>query len=427
MSRLEVTLPFKPRPWQLPLINDQAKRIVAVVHRRAGKSTGLMWRGLKRALVCPLPRPRVLHLLPYAVQWERTGLWDQLEQAAKAIPGAEIRKGERRVILPNGGSFQAGGFDNPDSWRGGYADEVIVDEYDDMPAALIPLVIEPMLADRDGTLVRSGTPKGLGQLRDAYERAGHAEGHSRYRLTYRDTGALTEAAIARLRTEMSEEEFAQELEVSFDAPNSGSIYGKQLQQAERDGRLGEVPYDPRLPLFTSWDLGMRDATSIWWFQISRSGQWRWIDFEQGFGAGLDHYAAAIRSRGWPVTAHYLPHDIEVREMGSGKSRRSVLEGLGVRPVRVVAAANPLDRISAARLVLPKSWIDAKRCALGLKQLWAYRRAWDERLGVFSAQPVHDAASHAADAFGTGVQGAREPRDDVARPGRADWNPYEVAA
>src|SRR4249919_1232573 len=91
-TRQTVTLPFAPRPWQAKLIDDRAPRIVAVVHRRAGKSTALMWRGLKRALTEKKSLPRVVHILPYGVMWQRTGLWDQLVRAAEAIPGAVARR-----------------------------------------------------------------------------------------------------------------------------------------------------------------------------------------------------------------------------------------------------------------------------------------------------------------------------------------------
>jgi hypothetical protein len=190
MSELAVTLPFAPRPWQLTLIDDPAPRIVAVVHRRAGKSLGLMWRGLKRALTEPKPMARVVHILPYGVQWQRTGLWDQLTQAADALRGAVVRRSEMAIRLPNGAVFQCGGADNVDSWRGGYADECIIDEFDDTPAALVPLVIEPMLADRGGTLIRSGTPKGRGLLRAAYDRARTDPGYSSYLLDYTKTSTL---------------------------------------------------------------------------------------------------------------------------------------------------------------------------------------------------------------------------------------------
>ena len=196
-DRQTITLPFAPRPWQIKLINDPAPRIVAVVHRRAGKSTGLMWRGLKRALTEKKTLPRVVHILPYGVMWQRTGLWDQLARAADGIPGAVVRRSELAIKLPNGGVYQAGGADNPDSWRGGAADECIVDEADDTPASLVPLVIEPMLADRAGVLVRSGTPKGRGILQAAYDRAKITPGYSAYLLDYKATGALSSEAIDR--------------------------------------------------------------------------------------------------------------------------------------------------------------------------------------------------------------------------------------
>jgi hypothetical protein len=205
----KLVLPFRPRKWQRGLLDDPAPRIVAVVHRRAGKSTALMWMGIKRCLTEPKPLPRVVHILPYGVMWSRTGLWDQLVRAAECVPGAEIRKSSMSIRFANGSVFQAGGADNQDSWRGSGADLVIIDEFDDTPPSMVPLVIEPMLADRDGVLVRSGTPKGKGLLQAAYERAKITPGHSAYLLDYTKTGALTDVAIARLREEMSDEEFAQ--------------------------------------------------------------------------------------------------------------------------------------------------------------------------------------------------------------------------
>src|SRR5678815_999197 len=334
-ERQSITLPFAPRPWQRPLIDDRAPRIVAVVHRRAGKSTGLMWRGLKRALTDKKPLPRVVHILPYGVMWSRTGLWDQLTRAADAIPGATVRRSEMLVRLPNGGIYQAGGADNPDSWRGGYADECIIDEADDTPPSLVPLVIEPMLADRDGTLVRSGTPKGRGVLQAAYDRARITEGHSAYLLDYTKTGALSAEAIGRLRTEMSEEEFAQELECSFNAPNSGSYYGKLMDEAERAGRITSVPHDPALKVWTAWDLGVDDSTAIWCCQITRGGEWRLIDYIEDSGVGLDHYVRLLQQRPYVYEKHLLPHDAKVRELGSGKARTETLHSLGVNPTRIV--------------------------------------------------------------------------------------------
>jgi phage terminase large subunit len=424
-ERQSITLPFAPRPWQRPLIDDRAPRIVAVVHRRAGKSTGLMWRGLKRALTDKKPLPRVVHILPYGVMWSRTGLWDQLTRAADAIPGATVRRSEMLVRLPNGGIYQAGGADNPDSWRGGYADECIIDEADDTPPSLVPLVIEPMLADRDGTLVRSGTPKGRGVLQAAYDRARITEGHSAYLLDYTKTGALSAEAIGRLRTEMSEEEFAQELECSFNAPNSGSYYGKLMDEAERAGRITSVPHDPALKVWTAWDLGVDDSTAIWCCQITRGGEWRLIDYIEDSGVGLDHYVRLLQQRPYVYEKHLLPHDAKVRELGSGKARTETLHSLGVNPTRIVRQHSVADGINAVRLVLPRAWFDAERCAKGINALRHYRREWAEAAQTWRSSPVHDHASHGADAARYLCLGARE--DEPKPIERVAKEPWEYAA
>jgi len=416
-ARKQIVLPFAPRPWQAPLIDDKAPRIVAVVHRRAGKSTGLMWRGFKRALTEKKPLPRVVHLLPFNVMWKRTGLWDQVARAADAIPGAEAMRSELVVKFPNGGVYQCGGADNPDAWRGGYADEVIADEFDDMPPALVPLVIEPMLADRAGVLVRSGTPKGRGILQAAYDRARTTPGYNSYLLDYTKTGALSSEAIETLRREMTEEEFAQELECSFEAPNSGSYYGRLMNAAEAAGRITHVPYDPRLPVWTSWDLGIDDSTAIWCLQITGTGEWRLIDYIEDSGAGLDHYVELLRERGYRYHMHILPHDAEVRDLGSGRSRRETLHSMGLMPSRVLSAASVADGINAVRMILPSCWFDAEKCALGIRALRHYRREWNEAAQTWRAQPVHDHASHGADSMrylAIGVHaGARQPEDKPA--------------
>ena len=429
-QRKTLVLPFAPRDWQRPLIDDDAKRIVAVVHRRAGKSTALMWRGLKRCLTERKSKhPRVVHILPYGVQWQRTGLWDDLVRAAEQLPDAIVRRSEMSIRLPNGGVYQCGGADNPDVWRGGAADEVIIDEFDDTPQSMVPLVIEPMLADRDGTLVRSGTPKGRGLLQAAYDRAKITPGYSSYLLDYKATGALSVEAIDRLRGEMSEEEFAQELECSFSSPNSGSYYGKLMDEAERDGRVCHVPHDPALKVWTSFDLGIDDSTAIWCCQITRGGEWRLIDYIEDSGAGLDHYARLLQARPYVYEKHLLPHDAAVRELGSGRSRTETLHGLGVRPTRGVGAHSVADGINAVRMILPRAWFDAEKCAKGIHALRHYRREWNEAAQTWRSAPVHDHASHGADSMRYLALGVREARPEsidsiLTRPLREPVTMYE---
>lgn len=427
MTAKLITLPFTPRPWQIPLIEDRKRNMVAVVHRRAGKSTAFIWRGLRKALTedrrhIPAARrnlkadpPRVVHVLPAQVMWQRTGLWDKVARAAEGIPGAVPMKSVFRVELPNGGIYQCGGMDKPDSWRGGYADEIIEDEADDVIASGLDMVVEPMLSDYDGSRVKIGTPKGNGRLAAAYDAAGHDPTSSRFLLPWQETGALDSAQIERLRGTLDAEEFAQEMECSFTAPNSGSYYGRWLDDALRDERICRVTYDPRLPVYTGWDLGMDDYTAIWWFQRSPGGEWRWLEYFEDNRSSLDYYAKIIHAKPYAYGRHYLPHDIEVQEMSTGKSRKATLLGLNVRPIKVVSAANPADRVSAGRMILPRSFFDSKGCEVGLKVLRGYRRQWNEHMGVWRADPVHDGSSHGADAFGTGVQGSTSPEDEMRMP------------
>jgi hypothetical protein len=309
--------------------------------------------------------------------------------------------------FPNGSVWQAGGADNPDSWRGGGADLVVVDEMDDTPPSLVPLVIEPMLADRNGTLVRSGTPKGNGLLQSAYDKAMTTPGHSAYLLDYKATGALSDDAIERLRAEMSPEEFAQELECSFEAPNSGSYYGGLMDEAARDNRITHVPHDPALKVWTGWDLGIDDSTAIWCCQITKSGEWRMIDYIEDSGAGLDHYVKLLQARPYIYERHILPHDAAVRELGSGKSRTETLHALGVRPTRQCKSHSVADGINAVRMVIPRAYFDAERTAKGIHALRHYRREWNEGAQAWRSSPVHDHASHGADSARYLALGVRE--------------------
>lgn len=437
MRRTEIILPFTPRPWQVPLLDDPAARIVAVVHRRAGKSTGLMWRGIKRGLThqrAHLPPARrrlkaepvrIVHTLPQQVQWERTGLWDRLARGAASIEGAKVEKGQRRIVLPNGAVYQTGGLDNPDGWRGGYADEIIIDEYDDTAAEGLAVVVEPMLSDFEGVLLRSGTPKGYGRLKEAYDEAGVLPGHSRYLLTWRDTGEMSDAALERMRTEMTEEEFAQEFECSFDAPNSGAYYAKLMQAAETQGRICFCPADPLLEVVTAWDLGIGDSTAIWFVQ-QLGPQVRVIDYLEASGVGLDWYVREIARREYRYGEHLLPHDAAARELGTGKSREEMLREAKIGRLRVLARSDVDDGIQAVRRLLPRCVFAEATTVKGRKALWGYRREWDEQGQAFRPRPVHDWASHGADAFRTLAMGLRPSGSDAVHlPARAAaWDPYE---
>jgi hypothetical protein len=176
----------------------------------------------------------------------------------------------------------------------------------------------------------------------------------------------------------------------------GQIYRTELQAAYEADRIGKVPYDPRLPVHTSWDLGVSDSTSITFYQ--RNGREVWvIDYYEAQGEGLPHYAGVLQARGYVYGNHYAPHDIQVRELGSGKSRIETAASLGIKFV-LVPNIGLEDGINAARMLLPRVWFDATKAARLLDCLRHYRRDYNQQLGELKTRPVHDWASHGADSF-----------------------------
>jgi len=222
------------------------------------------------------------------------------------------------------------------------------------------------------------------------------------------TDVFTPVQLARERRELiaetgSEEEgearFSTEYLVDFDAAAPGAYYGSLLRDAEQAGRIGRVPHDPGLKVDTAWDLGIDDYTAIWFLQqVGR--EVRAIDYFETSCEGLQAIVrSAIAGKPFVYGAHYLPHDVMVRELGAaGRSRFETLGGLGVSPIEVGAATDPEDRVNAVRQLIPITWFDAEKCARGLDRLRAYRKRWNAKTRSY-AGPLHDAASHGADAFG----------------------------
>src|SRR5512135_7100 len=216
-------------------------------------------------------------------------------------------------------------------------------------------------------------------------------------LTIHDTKPLSDADIAAERREgMSDELIQQEYFCSFEGVQVGAYYGKQLKQAEDEGRISRVPYEPELAVETWWDLGIGDSTAIWFTQ-SVGREVRVIDYYEASGEGLPHYAKKLQELPYVYASHNAPHDIEVRELGSGRSRKETASALGIA-FKVVPQLGLEDGIEAARSFLSRCWFDQDKCRRGLDALASYHKAYDEKLKDWKSYPQHDWSSHAADAF-----------------------------
>ena len=189
----------------------------------------------------------------------------------------------------------------------------------------------------------------------------------------------------------------------------GAIYRNELLAVDKTSRITRVPYDPLKPVHTFWDLGFGDNTSIWFVQ-SFPFEFRLIDFISASLQSLQYYIKALQERPYVYGTDYLPHDARAHELGSGKSIEEQLRAAG-RKVRIVQKLSIADGLSAARAVFPKCWFDAENCADGIQALRHYRYEADARLGTFKKEPLHDWASHPADAFRYFAVAIKEPEQE----------------
>jgi phage terminase large subunit len=272
-------------------------------------------------------------------------------------------------------------------------------------------IIRPALSDRSGWVVFIGTPKGRNAFYTLHQQSLGIDPNTKQfdqqlkdrwfslMLKASETGLISTEELQSNRQDMSEDQFRQEFEVSFDAAIQGAFYADELRRAESEGRIGRVPVDRALPVHTAWDLGVSDSTAIWFVQTVGKER-RLVDYHEASGVGFDVYAKVLKEKGYVYGDHYFPHDVAVKEISSGNSRRDTLVGLGIEPTYDPAPGNVMDGINAVRRMLDSTWIDNERCVRGLDALKQYRREYDDKLKDWKQRPLHDWSSHGADALRT---------------------------
>lgn len=433
MSIKLVSTGYQPRVQQAELHSKVKRFNVVVCHRRFGKTHFALNEMIDQAFRNNKKAPQYAYIAPTYGQAKRIA-WDLLKDYLKNIPGVVINESDLRIDIPrpfNGDKirFMLLGAENPGSIRGIYLDGVVFDEYAEMMPEVWSSVVRPALSDRAGWATFIGTPKGNNHFYEIYTQAQGKDDWYTAVFKASQTKILPESELDAARETMSEEEYAQEYECSFTAALVGSYFGKEMERAEKEGRVTNVPYDPSMPVFTYWDLGVDDTTVIWYGQVVRGREIRWIDYTEESGLGIPDYVKILKDKGYVYEEHTLPHDGAVRELGTGKSRQEVLQGLmkGV-PVRIAKKLSVADGIQAARLLLAKSWFDAAKCTRGIDALKNYERAWDSKNKIFKSTPKHNWASHGADAYRTAAVGMDENRpskEDVGRYKRKSHNDFSV--
>lgn len=414
---MRITLPngWTPRPYQRPLwdyLERGGKRAIAIWHRRAGKDDLI----LHRTAVAMFERPASYwHMLPEFAQ-ARRALWTAVNphtgrrRIDEAFP-QELRDStneqEMFIRFKNGSTWQLVGSDRYNNLVGAGVAGVTFSEW----ALANPSswgYIRPMILENNGWATFITTPRGRNHAHAMFQMAETDPSWFAEALSIHKTGALTSEQIEESRKEytalygedLGRAQFEQEYECSFNAAILGAFYAREMVAVRSEGRVDStLEAIPDKPVHRAWDIGVRDDTSIWWFQVV-GGQVYVLDCYTASGVGVDHYAEVIDQRakehGWLNGTDFVPHDAKVKEWGTGRTRVETMQGLGLSP-QVVPQASLLDGINATRRTLPRCVFHARCEDVGLPALEQYRREWDDEKKVFRQSPLHDWSSHVADA------------------------------
>lgn len=399
------------RPFHEYLVKG-GKRAIEIAHRRWGKDE------ITLSATCELAHQRVAsywHCLPEYEQG-RKALWDAINahtgkrRIDEAFP-PEIResKDEQKMFikLRCGSTWQIIGSDRYDATVGAGVAGIVYSEW----ALANPSAWayhRPMLEENDGWAAFITTPRGRNHAKSMYDMAKANQKWFAEVSTVHDTGALSpeqideslKEYIALYGEDIGRAQFEQEYLCSFNAAILGAFYAREMVNVRQEGRISEIEPLPGKPVHRAWDIGVRDDTSIWWFQVVGS-QVFVLDCYSASGVGLDHYADVVKKRheefGWKLGVDFVPHDAKVKEWGSGRTRVETMRDFGLNP-QLCSNATKLDGINAARQTLARCVFHPRCEDVGIAALEQYRREWDDEKKTFKASEVHDWTSHLADAF-----------------------------
>jgi len=403
---VRVTIPYRPRPYQA--VFEQAmlggkRRAFLLYHRRAGKDIAC-WNFL---INCALEdKPGLyFYVLPTYTQGKRV-IWDGIDEGGtklihfipKELIVGKPNSTEMKLNLINGSMIQVVGAENYDALRGTNPKGCVFSEYAMQDSRAWTEVISPILAKNGGWAVFNTTPLGKNHAFDLWSMAERSDNWFTQKLTIEDTGLIPREVIDQEIAEgKSKEIIEQEYWCSFDRGVDGTYYGRLISSAWDSGRITGVPVDSSLDVNTSWDLGIGDATAIWFWQETPGGEIHLVDFYENSGEGIAHYVQVLRQKGYLYGKHFFPHDTQARELGSGATREEQLRKLGIKPI-ILPRISVDDGIQNVRSILPRCWFDKERCREGIKHLEMYRKTYSNKLKCYVDRPLHDEHSDSADSL-----------------------------
>lgn len=446
-----MSLNFIPRDYQLPLwdaaveewlavskaggsvadCSDLTKRFLLVWPRRAGKDLTCLNILAYHALYI---RPGVYYyFLPTKVQAGQI-IWDGITKDGKkflsAFPDdaiAHTNKTEKTIRLKNGSIIHLMGAQDEDTVVGAGPVGVVFSEYS-VPKFNHQLwdYVRPMLVENGGWSLFIYTARGLNHGWRLFETNKnnpdwHVEFHTCETLLHDGKRVITDEVIEKeRRAGMAEDKIRSEFYNDFYASNTGAYYGKEMRDALDERRIGDIKWNPSLPVHTAWDIGYRDSTAIWFFQSDGYGNFNFIESYSNSGKSLRHYIKELRKRPYVYGQHFGPHDMRNTNFGTGQSALEVGLQYGIR-FQVVPKVGFADGVDAVRRVMGRCRWSEEHCMDGLEALRQYHKkdtGLTDMYGdpIYADKPEHDWSSHYADAFRMfAVAGERVLCDNVYSP------------
>lgn len=410
-----ITLPhnFQPRDYQLALLKalDMGiRRALVIWHRRCGKDKTFLNIVAKKAAE---RKGNYNYYLPTGED-ARKIIWQGIDKAGfnfmDHFPADFIKKKndrDMRLTFMNGSAFQLLGTDNLNVVGAGPCGCVFSEYSLQNPQAW--LLIQPILRENDGWAIFNGTPRGYNHMYNMYMRALKNSKWFTELLTIDDTRAYSVEAIKEdiEMEEMSWELAQQEYWCSFNVGIEGSYYSKCLTKADEEKRVGTAEWDPMKPVYTAWDLGVDNATAIWFFQVEEgTRKIDIIDHYEAQNEGMGHFAEILKDKqdeGYDYGSHLAPWDVNTRESNGLTVQRNA-EQYGIFFERVKRTKAITDDIELIRRKFPNFHFSAK-CEYGVNCLRLYHAKKDQKMSteirpVFLKTPDHDWTSNTADAMRT---------------------------
>ena len=404
---MKIVIPYTPRKQQAYVHNELTKYRYAVLccHRRFGKTVLCINQLIKSAMMNKNHQPRYAYIAPTYSQAKKIA-WDYLKFFTEKIPGTKYNETELRCDLLNGARITLLSSENPDSIRGIYLDGCIIDEAAQIQAALIDEVITPALSDRKGFMILVGTPAGMNNLfYDYYQKAQSNKNWFLYKAKASDTKIVDKEELQSALSVMGVAKYNQEFECSFIGNIKGSIYGDLIAKLEDKKQIASIPFDPAYAVNTAWDIGYSDSTSIIFFQQIGHAI-HIIDYYENNNQAFPHYAQILKEKDYVYENHYAPHDIEVTDFVTGKTRREVAYQMGIR-FRVAPKIALEDGIHSVKMILERCYINIDNCSKLINALRHYHRKYNDKDRIYKISVNHDWSSHGADALRTLAIGLQE--------------------